>query len=244
MDAYAPLLTEDPNILAPDIDLTKNIATNEIVKEKGRCEKCGKVLKSPYFLFVGIPPSSMVIDEIKCSNLDDEKDGVEYVILTIRYEENRFNIDSQYKWVFSDQNIMNPKTRICVACYEEYKGLINAPYTVRIRLGYFAVEEYQRRHTPISFVKSDYERYRISLPDRSMMHWVGFGITYGGWVDEDVNWSVHMESIEVFLRIALIPDYDPSYEIEHEFASSILQELRADFIQDKNRVVPNDQELT
>jgi hypothetical protein len=77
-----------------------------------------------------------------------------------------------------------------------------------------------------------------------MMHWVGFGITYGGWVDEDVNWSVHMESIEVFLRIALIPDYDPSYEIEHEFASSILQELRADFIQDKNRVVPNDQELT
>jgi hypothetical protein len=82
------------------------------------------------------------------------------------------------------------------------------------------------------------------LPDRSMMHWVGFGITYGRWVDEDVNWSVHMESIEVFLRIALIPDYDPSYEIEHEFASSILQELRADFIQDKNRVVPNDQELT
>jgi hypothetical protein len=244
MGAYVPLLKGDPYILAPDIDLTKNVATVKIVKEKGRCEKCGKILKSPYFLFIGILPCSMVIEATKCSNLDDEKDSVEYVIRAIRSEGNRFNIDSQYKWVFSDQNIMNSKTRICVACYEEYKGRFNPPYTVCIRLVYFAVEEYQRRHTPISFAKSDYERYWISLPDRSMMHWVGFGIDYGGWVQEDINWGVHMDWIAEFLRIALIPDHDPLYGMTYEFASSILQELRADFIQDKNRVVPNDQELT
>jgi hypothetical protein len=131
MDAYAPLLKEDHHTLAPDIDLTKNIATNEIVKEKSRCEKCGKVLKSPYFLLVGIPPSSMVIKATKCSNLDDENDSVEYVIREIRSEGNRLNIDSQYKWVFSDQSIMNSKTRICVACYEEYKGRLDVEDSLR-----------------------------------------------------------------------------------------------------------------
>jgi hypothetical protein len=158
MDAYAPLLKEDPNILAPDIDLTKNIATNEIVKEKGRCEKCGKDLKFPYFLFVGI-----------------EKDGVEKVVFVIRIEGKDFNIENQYQWIFSDQNLINSKIRICVACYEEYKGRLDVgdtPYTVCIRLVYFAVEEYQRRHTPISFVKSDYERYRISArPKHDALGW-------------------------------------------------------------------------
>ena len=48
------------------------------------------------------------------------------------------------------------------------------------------------------------------------------------------------------LTMALIPDYDLSngHGLTYEFASQILQELRTDFIQDKDRIIPNDQELT
>ena len=247
MSAHVSLLKEDTHIIAPDTDSTKNIATYEIVKEKGRCEKCGKVLKFPYFLFVGIRPSSSIIEAIKCSNLNDERVGLESVIGVIRFEGKDFSIDPQHQWIFSDQNIMNSKTRLCVDCYEEYKGHFTKDIllAIRIREVFFAVTEYQRRHTPISSAKSESERYRISLPDRSMVHWTGFGINYGSWLDEDTNWGAEMDAIADFLRIALIPDYGTSLSmLNHDYANSILQELRADFIQDKNRLIPNDQELT
>ena len=92
---------------------------------------------------------------------------------------------------------------------------------------------------------SDYERYRISLPDRSMMHYIGPGTPgWGFWLDIDANCGGHMCSIADFLHIALIPDYDLSKSGGYYELSSKLQELRTDFIQDKNRKVPNDQELT
>ena len=216
-----------------------------------RCEKCGKVLESQYYLFVGIPPSSSVIKAIRCSNLNDEKAGVESVINMIRFEGKDFNIDSRYQWIFSDENIMNSKTRVCVNCYEEeYKEHLDAKdihfIAIRIRTVYFAVEEYQRRHTPIDSAKSDIERYRISLPDRSMVALIGPGIPgWGFWLDVDAERGSEEQTLADFLSIALNLDYDTSNSsMNHDYVNSISQELRADFIQDKNRTVPNDQELT
>ena len=120
------------------------------------------------------PLSSSVIKAIRCSNLNDEKVGVESVIDEIRFEGKDFDIMNQYQWIFSDENILNSKTRVCVSCYEEeYKEHVDVKdihfIAIRIRTVYFAVEEYQRRHTPIDSAKSDIERYRISLPNRSMV---------------------------------------------------------------------------
>jgi hypothetical protein len=44
-----------------------------------------------------------------------------------------------------------------------------------------------------------------------------------------------IDSMEEYLTIALIPDYKTS--------DALLQEFRTNFIQDKNRLIPNDQEL-
>ena len=150
---------------------------------------------------------------------------------------------------FSDQNIMNSRTRLCVDCHGEYKGYLelrDLHFTaIHIREVYFAIEEYQRRHTLINSATSDYERYRVSLPDRSMMHYIGPGTPgWGFWLDMDANCGGHMGSIADFLHIALIPDYDFSKSGGYYELNSKLQELRTDFIQDKNRVIPNDQELT
>ena len=134
----------------------------------------------------------------------------------------------------------------CHSEYKEYLELKDPHYTaIHIRGVYFAIEEYQR-HVPINSAKSDYERYRIYLPDRTMVHWIGPGTpSWGVWCDESAAYSFHIDSITEFLIIALIPDYDLSkLGLNYEAFSSELQELRTDFIQDKNRVIPNDQELT
>ena len=121
MSGYIQLLKKEPYIIAPDIDLSKNISAVEIDNDRSKCGKCGKPLKSPYYLFVGIRPSCSVISAIKCSDLNDEKVGVKEVVDEIKFDGKGFNIDSQHQWIFSDQNIMNSKTRICVDCYGEYK---------------------------------------------------------------------------------------------------------------------------
>ena len=189
----------------------------------------------------------------ECDNLDDEKQKLETVIDMIRFEEKDFKIENKYQWIFSDQNITNSRTRLCVDChgeYKEYLELKDLHFTaIHIRGVYFAIEEYQRRHTPINSAKPDYERYRISLPDRSMMHYIGPGTPgWGFWLDMDANYGGHIGTIAEFLHIALIPDYDLSNSgqgyYDSIYMSSKLQELRTDFIQDKNRVIPNDQELT
>jgi hypothetical protein len=250
MSGYTQLLKKEPYIIAPDIDLSKNISAVEIDNDTSKCGKCGKPLKSPYYLFVGIRPSCSVISAIKCSDLNDEKVGVKKVVDEIKFDGKGFNIDSQHQWIFSDQNIMNSKTRICVDCYIEYKKDVEVEdihfIAIRIRTVYFAVEEYQRRHTSIDSAKSDIERYRISLPNRSMVALIGPGVPgWGFWLDVDAERGAEEQTIADFLSIALNPDYDTSNSnMKQDYADSISQELRADFIQDKNRTVPNDNELT
>ena len=248
MSEYAPLLKKESYIMPPNIDLTKNIAITRINKWKSKCEKCGKALQFPYYLLIGIPPSPSIIDAHKCKNIGDEKVRVQMIIDDIRFEGKDFDIDNQHQWIFSDQNILNSRTRICVDCFEEYKEPFELKdihfIAIRIRTVYFAIMEYQRRHTPIDSAKSDIERYRISLPDRSMVALIGPGEPgWGFWLDADANRGGETDRFADFLNIALIPDYDTSM-LTHDFANLILQELRADFIQDKNRLVPNDQELT
>ena len=250
MSEYAPLLKKESYIIPPNIDLTKNIAITRINKCKSKCEKCGKALQFPYYLLIGIPPSPSIIDAHKCKNIGDEEDHVEMIIDMVRFEANDFDIDNQHQWIFSDQNILNSRTRICVDCFEEYKEPFELKdihfIAIRIRTVYFAVMEYQRRHTPIDSAKSECERYRISLPDRSMVALIGPGEPgWGFWLDADANRGGETLRFADFLNIALIHDYDTSKTLlGHDYANSVLQELRADFIQDRNRLVPNDQELT
>jgi hypothetical protein len=251
MSGNLPLLKEATYILPPDIDLTQNISVCKQDEESlVKCEKCGKGLESPYYLLIGIAPSTSIIKMYKCDNLDDEKQKVETVIDMIRFEGKDFQIENKFQWIFSDRNIMNSRTRLCVDCHGEYKEYLDLKdihyMAIHIRVVYFAIEEYQRRHAPINSAKSDYERYRISLPDRTMIHFIGPGKPgWGAWLDESAQYSYHMGSIAEYLIIALITDYDLSkLGVSHEFLSSTLHELRADFIQDKNRRVPNDQELT
>jgi hypothetical protein len=251
MSRNLPLLKESTHILPPDIDLTQNISMcKQDVESLFKCEKCGRDLESPYYLLFGISPSTSIITMYECDNLDDEKQKVETVIDMIRFEGKDFAIENKYQWIFSDQNITNSRTRLCVDCHGEYKGYLELKdihyMAIHIRVVYFAIEEYQRRHTPINSAKSDYERYLIFLPDRTMVHWIGPGTpSWGVWCDISAQYSFHVDSIAQFLIIALIPDYDLSkLGLSYASVSSMLQELRADFIQDKNRKVPNDQELT
>jgi hypothetical protein len=251
MGGNLPLLKGAIHILPPDIDLTQNISMcKQDVESLFKCEKCGRDLESPYYLLFGISPSTSIITMYECDNLDDEKQKVETVIDMIRFEGKDFAIENKYQWIFSDQNITNSRTRLCVDCHGEYKGYLELKdihyMAIHIRVVYFAIEEYQRQHTPINSTKSDYERYHISLPDRTMIHYIGPGKPgWGAWLDESAQYSFHMDSIAEYLIIALVPDNDLSrLGVSHEFVSSILQELRADFIQDKNRRLPNDQELT
>ena len=252
MSRNLPLLKEATHILPSDIDLTQNISMCKLDEESlFKCEKCKKVLEPPYYLLFGISPSTSIITMYECDNLD-EKQKLETVIDMIRFEEKDFAIENKYQWIFSDQNITNSRTRLCVDCHGEYNGYLELKdlhfTAIHIREVFFAIEEYQRRHTPINSGMSDYERYHISLPDRSMVHFIGPGTPgWGFWLDMDANCGGHMGSIADFLHIALIPDYDLSKSggyYDPIQLSSILQELRTDFIQDKNRKVPNDQELT
>ena len=133
---------------------------------------------------------------------------------------------------------MSSKTRICINCQQKYKwGQWHG--TSHTHDVCFAVKEYQRRHTPLDAAKSDYERYVLSLPDRTNVEWQHFG-------DIDLNEGHAMDglvhNISECLTVALIPGYKPvSY---YGPIDTLFQEFRANFVQDKNKVIPNDQELT
>jgi hypothetical protein len=73
--------------------------------------------------------------------------------------------------------------------YKEYFDE-NDPHiiSIRIREVYYAVREYQRRNTPINSATSELERYRISLPDRSMVACIDPGNL--GWLDADSHFNV------------------------------------------------------
>ena len=179
-----------------------------------------------------------------CYSIYDEKDKEKSVISDINREAKDFDIENKNQWIFSKQNIMSSKIRICSQCYGEYKWPARWEdrhfVSNRIRRVYFAVEEYQRRHTPIESAMSDYEKYVISLPDRSHIHWVAGPASYGRFVDMEFKYSEFMWYIRDHLKIALIPDCDKSIR----GYDTLSQELKSDFIQDKERIIPNDQELT
>jgi hypothetical protein len=231
MDKNNQLLFDPPHILPSDVVLTP------------KCEKCGDALGSPYYIMIGIPPSPLMIDAFPCESIDEEKDVGKSIMNAIQYEANISDSESKNHWIFSEQNIMSSKIRVCSHCFGECTrphGLNVLPRLgntlYRIRVVRFAVKEYQRRHTPIEPSMSDYEKYIISLPDRTSRDWDPFGE-----VNEDnYDWVYFAEDMEENLRIALIPDY----KSELYDTGALSQEFRTNFIQDKNRLIPNDQELT
>ena len=227
-----PLLIENPPfVLAPNIELTQSNVKRMIEeRKKGNlydCDNCGKALGSPYYIMIGIPPSPLIIDVSKCESIDKEIDIGKSIMPSVQYEA-RTNDESKYQWIFSEQNIMNSKIRVCSRCFEKCTPPRFGQTLYRIHLVRFAIDEYQRRHTPIEPSISNYEKYIISLPDRTNVHWDPYGE-----VDED---NFGTDIFEEYLTVALIPGYKPM--------DALSQEFRANFIQDKDRVIPNDQELT
>jgi hypothetical protein len=231
MDKKNSLFLDPPHILPPDTVLTP------------QCENCGKPLGSPYHIMIGIPPSSLIVDALPCKSIDEEKDAEKIIIWVIQSEARDFKIDSKNQWIFSKQNIRSSKIRACNQCYEEYTCSYKwnpIASGVRTRKVCFAVEEYQRRHAPIEPNMSDYEKYIIPLPDRATVHWKHFG---EGDVKDDedhIDWAYFEGDMYESLRIALIPDYTTKlYK-----TSARSQEFRSNFIQEKDRLIPNNQELT
>jgi hypothetical protein len=231
MDKSNPLLFDPPHILPADVGLTP------------KCEKCGDALGSPYYIMIGIPPSPLMIDAFPCKNIDEEKDDiVKSIMYIIQYETDIYKL-SKNKWIFSEQNIMSSKTRVCSQCFGECTrphGLNVLPRhgntLYRIRVVQSAVQEYQRRHTSLESSMSDYEKYIITLPERTSIQWDPFGE-----VDEDNYDYVYFEDdMWENLKVALIPDY----KSEIYDTGALSQEFRTDFIHDKSRLIPNDQELT
>ena len=233
-----PLLTESPLfVLAPNVELTQSNVRRMIEeRKKGNlydCDNCGKDLGSPYYIMVGIPPSPIVIDVFKCESIDKEVDIGKSIMSSIQSEARLYDIESKYQWIFSEQNIMSSKIRVCSRCFETCTRPRFGQTLFRIRLVNFAIEEYQRRHTPIEPSMSDYEKCIISLPDRTNVRWDPNGeVDWKGKNGWDNSGDIMME----YLTIALIPGYKPM--------DALSQEFQANFIQDKDRAIPNDQELT
>ena len=167
------LLQGNPTyVLAPHIELTQNIVTKpdkENSEGPFNCDGCGKALDSEYYISFGIPPSPLIVETYLCKSLSCEKNIDSQIVSWIRSRATIQNIDSEYQWIFSEQNIMGSKTRLCADCKREYKWEWRGWEIPDIHKQwiYRAVEEYQRCHTPISTARSDYERYILSLPNRS-----------------------------------------------------------------------------
>jgi hypothetical protein len=174
-----------------------------------------------------------MIGTYKCDDSNREKERIEHFITVAETACQHFKIEDRYQWIFSKQNIMNSITRLCVGCHKEYKRYIesNHPhYASRIESDNisnisFAVQEYQRRHTPIESTMSEYKKYFISLPDRSNVRSVYSGIQYeySGSDDDDSGAYISMEqeAFEKCLEIALRPDYDTTnYSMDHDHMNS------------------------
>jgi hypothetical protein len=115
-----------------------------------------------------------------------------------------------------------------------------------MRQVHFAVEEYQRRHTPSDSSTPEYDSYRISLPDRSKVHFVGFQDPHGSAGQIEANFSAATWFLGDVIKLVLIPDLEPS-DLEFLFIADskvLLQKIRAEFIHDKDRIIPTEQELS
>jgi hypothetical protein len=238
-------------VLSPYIELAENVIakSDEERADEGvlNCDGCGKVLDSEYHILIGIPPSPLVIETYRCKSMDQEKIiDFDKIVTAVQYTSKFYDIDSKYQWIFSEQNIIGSKTRLCVNCKEESAWERWERWEIldiHLCSVCFAVKEYQRRHIPLSAAKSDCERYILSLPDRTNLIMQHFGDVD---INDDGSAGYYTSDMVQRLTMALIPDYDLSNGdgLTYEFASQILQELRTDFIQDKDRIIPNDQELT
>ena len=80
MDKKIPLLLDPPHILPQDVLLTRNTI---------KCEGCGKVLGTPYYIFIGIPPSPCIIKVLSCDGIDNEKDRERLVLSEIQWRSKR-----------------------------------------------------------------------------------------------------------------------------------------------------------
>lgn len=87
---------------------------------------------------------------------------------------------------------------------------------------------------------SEYEKYIISLPDRATASWRHFGEANVQDNEDRIIWSYFEDDMQENLRIALIP----GYKTELYDTSALSNEFKTNFIQDRNRVILNDHELT
>jgi hypothetical protein len=117
MDKNNTLLFDPPHILLPDVILVP------------KCEKCGDELGSPYYIMIGIPQSPLMIDAFPCESIDEEKDVGKSIMSAIQYDASIYDRESKNQWIFSEQNIMSSKTRVCSQCFGVYTSS---------RLEYFA----------------------------------------------------------------------------------------------------------
>jgi hypothetical protein len=166
-------------------------------------------------------------------SINDEKEIAELVTSNIQDKLKYYNIENKHYWIFSQQNLMSSKMRVCTRCFNVFihphRWNPEASWC-RVRKVFFAVKEYERRQTPIKPGMSNYEKYIISLPERATLSWRHFGDEIGD------DWCYFECDMKGNLTIALDPDYQP--------ADLSWKDFRANFFQDKNRLIPNDQELT
>ena len=110
-----------PFVLAPNVELAQSNVKRMIEeRKKGNlygCDNCGKDLGSPYYIMVGIPPSPIMIGVFKCESIDKEVDIGKSIMSSIQYEAGIYDIESKYQWIFSEQNIMSSKIRVCSRCF-------------------------------------------------------------------------------------------------------------------------------
>ena len=86
MDNNIPLLLDPPHVLPPDVVLTQGII---------ECESCGKVLGTPYYIFIGFPPSPLLVEALLCNSIEEEKDKEKSVMSAVQREAKDFDIESK-----------------------------------------------------------------------------------------------------------------------------------------------------
>lgn len=235
------LLHENPPyVLAPGIELPAYVPLKTDNKNKHsplKCDACRQALTTPYYISIGIPPCSLIIDIYKCDRVSDEENiDFKRLVGKIKPTAEMYNIDNKYQWIFSEQNIKNSKTRICSDCQKEYKWRVRWGFEIQVEGVCFAIKEYQRCHTPIASAKSDYERCILSLSNRANILQQYY--CDGGGLNRDVYGFVN--ALEGCLSMALIPDYDDSdLYFQQEFRAHFKEQFLS-----RNKRPLNDQELT
>lgn len=237
----------------------------EMVNGIIRRKLCGRILYPPYY--VSYVESCNRLYSDPCMNPDDE--AIQTVKLAEfikciyeRYDLNSFGgpgagTEEGRKAIRNEfmYSTLQQKERICQQCYDKKrvsdetmrKMQMSFNETEALQYKDFLEEEKKRRSTPITSQMTDLERYVISLPDRSYMLEKELGYDYsnhhhGEMLDEYwFGFDADMESI--------FTSEDPQVVSKRTFVygeSGVIrtrQQIR-NFIKDKDRVFPNEQEIT